>query len=245
MFFFVEYFPMSLSEPPKGHRFPVSIISHAVWRYHRFNDSYRDIKEELAYRGIAVSHEAIRSWCIKFSSHFRDVIKKRERKPSDKWHLDEMSIKINGVPFILWRAVDSEGHELDVFLQKRRNKRAAIRFLTRLLGNYPSPRVIVTDKLRSYNKPIHYMAPNADHRSHKGLNNRVENAHQPTRRKEKCLVKFKSPQGVQKVLALMGKVRNIFSVAVGRYSKKAPDQRENFAAAKSIWDEAASQLNCA
>ena len=85
---------MSLSQPPKGHRFPVSIISHAVWRYHRFNDSYRDISEELAYRGIIVSYEAIRGWCMKFSKDFRDVIKKRERKPGDKWHLDEMIIKL-------------------------------------------------------------------------------------------------------------------------------------------------------
>jgi len=84
---------MSLSKAAKGHRFPVSIISYVVWRYHRFNDSYRDIKEDLAYRGIIVSHESIRSWCIKFSNAFKEVIKKRERKPGDKWHLDEMMIR--------------------------------------------------------------------------------------------------------------------------------------------------------
>src|SRR3989338_3675072 len=105
-----------------------------------------------------------------------------------------MNIKINGQTFILWRAVDSEGYELDVFLQKRRNKKAAIRFLSRLLGCYPAPRVIVTDKLKSYIKPIKIMCPHTDHRTHKQLNNRVENAHQPTRRKEKGLIKFKSPQ---------------------------------------------------
>ena len=85
---------MYISKAPKGHRFPVSIISYAVWRYHRFNDSYRDIQEELAYRGITVSHEAIRSWCNKFSSHFKEIIKKREHKPRDKWHLDEMTLRI-------------------------------------------------------------------------------------------------------------------------------------------------------
>jgi putative transposase len=136
--------------PPKRHRFPMPIISYAIWRYHRFNDSYRDIQECLAYRGIDVSHESIRSWCIKFGAAFRDVIKKCERKPSDKWHLDEMIIKINGQTFILWRAVDSNGHELDVFLQKRRDKKAVIRFLSRLLGQYQPPRVIITDKLKSY-----------------------------------------------------------------------------------------------
>ena len=233
---------MHLHQPPKHHRFPVSIISHAVWRYHRFNDSYRDIKEELAYRNIIVSHEAIRSWCKKFASHFKDVIRKRERKPKDKWHLDEMTIRINGEYFVLWRAGDAEGYELDVYLQKRRNKKSAIRFLTRLLGCYPSPRLIVTDKLRSYVKPIRQMCPGTEHRAHKGLNNRVENAHQPTRRKEKSLIKFKSPGGVQTTLSLMGKVRNIFSVDVGRYTKNAEDQRSAFAVAKSIWDDAAQRL---
>jgi len=192
-----------------------------------------------------VSHEAIRGWCLKFSKDFKEVIKKRERKPGDKWHLDEMIIKMNGETFILWRAVDSDGHELDVFLQRRKNKKAAIRFLSRLLGDYPTPRVIVTDKLKSYFKPIRYMMPNSDHRAHKGLNNRVENAHQPTRRKEKCLIKFKSPQGLQNTVCLMGKVRNIFSVAVGRYTKSAQEQREAFKKAKEIWNEASQGIICA
>jgi putative transposase len=235
---------MTLSEAPHRHRFPVSIISQAVWIYHRFNNSYRDIEEQLAFRGISVSHEAIRSWSIKFSNHFRDVIKKRERKPSDKWHLDEMTIRINGKFFILWRAVDSEGYELDILLQKRLNKKAAIRFLSRLLRSYPAPRVMVTDKLKSYKKPIQIMCRQTEHRTHKRLNNRVENAHQPTRRKERCLIKFKSPQGVQRMLSLMGKVRNLFAVDVGRYTKKARERKIAFAAACAIWIEAAQQLLC-
>ncbi len=144
--------------------------------------------------------------------------------------------------FVLWRAVDQEGMELDVFLQKRRIKRSAIRFLSRLLGMYPVPRVIVTDKLKSYIKPIQFMCRKTDHRTHKRLNNRIGNAHQPTRRKEKCLIKFKSASGVQRLLSLMGKVRNIFSVEVGRYKNKASDQRLAFAAAKAIWLEAALPL---
>ena len=152
---------------------------------------------------------------------------------------------VNGEPFILWRAVDSDGFELDVFLQKRRDKKAAIRFLIRLLGSYPQPRVIVTDKLRSYKKPIRYLCPHTEHRSHKGLNNRVENAHQPTRRKEKCLIKFKSPQGAQRTVSLMGKVRNLFSLEVGRYSNTATSQRRTFKAAHKIWSEAAQGLLCA
>ena len=142
----------------------------------------------------------------------------------------------------MWRAVDADGYELDVYLQKRRNKKSAIRFLTRLLGCYPSPRLIVTDKLRSYVKPIRQMCPDTEHRSHKGLNNLIENAHQPTRRKEKSLIKFKSPGGVQITLSLMGKVRNIFAIDVGRYTKNAEDQRSAFAVAKSIWDDATQRL---
>lgn len=133
-----------LTQRLKRYRHPIEIISFVVWSYHRFNDSYRDIKERLLYRGISVSHETARTWCITFGSHFKDVIKKREPKPSDKWHLDEQQHKINGETYYLWRAVDKDGYELDVLLQKRRNKRAAIRFLSRLLNSYPKPRVIVT-----------------------------------------------------------------------------------------------------
>ena len=194
----------------------------------------------MEYRGIFLSHETVRAWCYKFASSFQEVIRKRERKPKDK--LDEMNVKINGEVFILRKAVDSDGYKLEVLLQKRRNKKSGIRFLIRLLGNYLVPRVIVTDKLRSYIKPIRHMCPKADYRSHKALNNRVENAHQPTRRKEKILIKFKSPQGVQKTLSLMGKVRNIFAVDVGRYTKTAQEQRNAFAIAKSIWDEANLRL---
>lgn len=233
---------MNLTQAPKRHRFPVSIISQAIWHYHRFNSSYRDIQEQLAFRGIDISHETIRNWCFKFAQHFKDVIQKRQRKPSDKWHLDEMTLRINGEFYVLWRAVDSEGFELDIFLQKRRNKKAAIRFLSRLLKSYPEPRVMVTDKLRSYKKPIKHMCPKAEHRTHKRLNNRVENAHQPTRRKEKCLIRFKSPKGAQLLLSLMGTVRNIFATEVGRYTKTAPERRLAFAVANTIWLEAATML---
>ena len=232
-----------LTQKPKRYRYPAEIISHAIWMYHRFNISYRDIEEMLRYRGILVSYETVRTWSNKFGKSFADIIKKKEPKPTDKWHLDEMIIKMNGVKFILWRAVDSNGHELDVFLQRRKNKKAAILFLTRLLGSYPSPRVIVTDKLQSYTKPIKHMTK-ADHRRHKGLNNRVENAHQPTRRKEKSLIKFKSPGGLQRTLTLMGKVRNIFSVPVGRYLNSRETQRTKFNEAMNIWQQTSKEVYC-
>ena len=196
------------------------------------------MRDQLLYRGINVSHETIRSWCYKFGKEFEKIIKKKQRKVADKWHLDEMTMKVNGEYFILWRAIDSEEYELDVFLQKRRNKKSAIRSLSRLLQSYPKPRVIVTDKLKSYIKPIKAMYRSTEYRSHKRLNNRVENAHQPTRRKEKYLIKFKSTCGLQQTLSLMGKVRNIFAVDVARYTNTANIQRKNFQNAKSIWDEA-------
>ncbi len=232
---------MKLVSNPKRYRYPGSVISCAIWQYHRFNLSYRDVQEQLAYRGIIVSHETVRNWCVRFSRSFKDVLKKREGRVSDKWHLDEMSLRIKGEPYVLWRAVDSNGVELDVFLQRRRNKASAIRFLSRLLKHYDSPRVIVTDKLRSYIRPIKQMCPGTDHRSHKGLNNRVENGHQPTRRKEKTLIKYKSPQGTQTLLSLMGKVRNLFAVSVNRYRQPARLRRRMFVAAKSLWDHAASK----
>lgn len=130
-----------------------------------------------------------------------------------------MTIRVNGKYFVLWQAVDADGYELDVYLQKHHNKKSAIRFLTRLLECYPTPRIIITDKLKSYIKPIRQMCPNAEHRSNKSLNDRAENSHQPTRRKEESLIRFKSPQGVQTTLSLMGKVRNIFSVDIGRLQR--------------------------
>jgi putative transposase len=144
---------MQLDQHLKRHRFPLSIISQAVWLYHRFNHSYRDIQEQLAFRGIILSHETVRDWCMKFADHFKDVIKKRERKPGDKWHLDEMTVKINSEPFVLWRAVDEEGIELDVFLQKRRNKKAAIRFLSRLLKSLPVHVSLLPTNLKAITNP--------------------------------------------------------------------------------------------
>lgn len=236
---------MSLNTKPKRYRYPVSVINQAVWLYNRFNLSFREVEEQLLFRGITVSYETIRNWCTKFSHHFSDIIKKRQRKPTDKWHIDEMVVRVNGEKYILWRAVDSEGLELEVVLQKHRNKKAAIRILTKLLNGYPIPRVIVTDKLKSYKKPIQSIFPKTEHRTNKRLNNRVENAHQPTRRREKILVRLKSPQGAQRIVNLMGKVRNIFAVQVGRYIEPASKRRDALVAAMAIWLEAAQSLPCA
>lgn len=235
-------FIMDLSAKPKRHRYPGEIISYSVWSYHRFNDSYRDVSERLAYRGIIVSYENIRNWSNKFGKGYIQGIKNRECKPTVKWHMDEMNIRIGGDKYVLWRAVDSVGMELDIFVQKRKNKRAAIRFLTRLLGSYPAPRVATTDKLASYRKPIKQMMKTTEHRTHKRLNNHAENSHQPTRRKERCLIKFKSPQGLQNTLSPMGSVRNIFSVQLGRYQSPANERRCQFKLSKKIWEQVSQEV---
>jgi putative transposase len=134
----------------KRHRFPGEIISHAVWLSYRFLLSYRDVEELLAERGIAVSYETIRRWCRKFGPTFADGLRRRRPRPGDKWHVDEVQVKINGRKHWLWRAVDQEGIVLDILVQPRRNQEAAAAFLRRVVeGNGYQPRVVITDKLAS------------------------------------------------------------------------------------------------
>ena len=142
----------------------------------------------MAQRGVRVSYEAIRQWCLKFGETIAAELRRRRPRPGDKWHLDEVYLKINGRTHYLWRAVDQEGVVLDILVQSRRNKQAAIRFLGRLLtGMQYAPRIIVTDKLKSYGAAITELKLQVDHRQHKGLNNRAENSHQPTRQRERAM----------------------------------------------------------
>ena len=134
-----------------GYRYPSEVISHAVWLYHRFTLSFRDIEELLAARGIVVSYETIRQWCKKYRSIYCNQIKKSCGPLGDSWYLDEAFIKINGVLHYLWRAVDQDGDEIDILVQKRKDKKAAMSFFRRLLkGQGIVPLKIVTDKLASY-----------------------------------------------------------------------------------------------
>ncbi|MGI8565943.1 MAG: IS6 family transposase, partial [Pyrinomonadaceae bacterium] len=166
----------------RRHRFPAEIISHTVWLYFRFALSFRDVEEIMAVRGVTLSYEAIREWCRKFGQTYANDLRRRRPRPGDKWHLDEMFIKINGKDHYLWRAVDQDGIVLDILVQSRRNKKAATRFFRKLLnGLQYVPRVINTDKLKSYGAAKAEIMPGVEHRRHKGLNNRAENSHQPTR----------------------------------------------------------------
>ena len=148
------------------HRFPVEIISHAVWLYHVFSLSLRDVELILAYRGVVVSHKSIRRWCQKFGADFAKRLRKRRPKPGDTWHLDEVFIRINGTRHYLWRAVDQHGAVLDIFVQDRRNAEAAKRFFNRLLhGPKYKPRCLITDGLRSYGVAHREVMPNVRHRT--------------------------------------------------------------------------------
>lgn len=135
----------------KGHRFPAEIISHAVWLYFRFSLSYRDVEELLAARGVLLTYETVRQWCLKFGQTFANELRRRRPRPGDKWHLDEVVLKINGRTHCLWRAVDQHGTVLEILVQSRRDKAAAKKFFRKLLkGLRYVPRVIITDKLASY-----------------------------------------------------------------------------------------------
>lgn len=152
------------------------------------------VEDLLAARGIIVSHQTVRLWVEKFGRHFANEIRRRSAgKLGDKWYLDEVVISIGGKKHWLWRAVDQDGFVLDVLVQSRRNTKAAKRLMRKLLkGHGHAPRVMITDELRSYGAAKRDIMPGVEHRSHKGLNNRAENSHQPTRRRERIMKGFVS-----------------------------------------------------
>ncbi len=194
-----------------GYRFPVEIIGHAVWLYFRFALRYRDVEELLAERGVIVTYETIRRWSRKFGQAYANGLRRRRPRPGDKWHLDEVFISINGVQHSLWRAVDQEGSVLDILVQSRRDAAAARKFFRRLLkGLRYVPRVLITDKRASYSAAKRAVLPNVEHRRHKGLNNRAENAHQPTRERERRMRRFTSPGHAQRFLAAYGPIASHF-----------------------------------
>ncbi len=187
----------------KNHRFPTEIIQYAIWLYFVFPLSFRDVELLLHQRGIVVSHEAIRSWCYKFGPHFAQQVRQKRRCATDKWHLDEVFVTINGQRYYLWRAVDSEGMVLDILMQTRRNAKVAKCFFEGVLDKTSTqPRVIITDGLRSYNIISREILPSVEHRRSNYLNNRAENSHQPSRRRERRMQRFKSPDQAQLFLSI-------------------------------------------
>ncbi len=193
------------------HRFPPEIIAHAVWLYFRFPLSLRLVEELLLERGIVVSYEPVRRWALTFGPDYARRLKRKRPSRRDIWHLDEVVITIAGQKHWLWRAVDQDGFVLDVLVQSRRDKQAAQRLLRKLLKKQGrAPRVMITDKLASYSAAKGEVMPSVEHRRHKGLNNRAENSHQPTRRRERQMKRFKSPGQAQRFLSAHDGINNLF-----------------------------------
>jgi putative transposase len=223
-----------------GHRFPATIISHAVRWYYRFNRSLRDIEELLLERGVTVSYETIRRWCEKFGAGFAHRVKAARRKPGSTWHIDEMFVILRGEPYLLWRAVDEHGVELDILLQKQRDKAAAKRFFKRVLRSNPVPRKIVTDQLRSYPaaKADIPELVNVKHvfvKAAARVNNRAEHSHQPTRERERRMRGFRDPKRTQDFLSSFGPIRQHF--ALKRHLLRASLYRKHLAARFAAWCE--------
>ena len=194
------------------HRFHPDIIRRAVWMYFRFNLSFRDVEELLIERGIDVSYETIRRWVDKFGSTYAKRIRSRSERPSPVWHLDEVYTKINGKMVYLWRAVDDEGTVLDIVVQRRRNTKAALRLLRKLLRNQgKKPIRIVTDRLRSYRAALKLLG--LEHLQDVGgrKNNRAECSHVPIRSRERKSQKFRSVRNAQKLLSAHGQIYNLFN----------------------------------
>ena len=220
-----------------GHRFPPEVIGHAIWLSFRFPLSLRMVEEMLAARGILVSHETVRrQWALKFGQGFANPIRRRLPSAGDKWHLDEVVITIAGTTHWLWRAVDQHGRVLDVLVPSRRDKRAAKRLLRRLLKKQGRPpRVLITDQLASSPAAKKELLPGVEHRRHKGLNNRAENAHQPTRRRERPMKRFKSAGQAQRFLAAHEQISNLFQLR--RDHLTATAYRAARAEALAVWAE--------
>jgi putative transposase len=218
------------------HRFPVEIISHAVWLYFRFSLSDPDVEELLFARGVTVTYEAIRKWCRKFGQSYANELRHRRLRPGDTWHLDEVFLTIRGERHYLWRAVDQDGNVLDILVQRRRDKRAAKKFFRKLLKGLPYvPRVIITDKLKSYGAAKREILPGVEHRQHRYLNNRAENSHQPTRQRERRMQRFKCPGQAQRFLSAYGPIAQHFRPRRHRFS--APAYRQELAKRFQLWRE--------
>ncbi len=208
----------------KRFRFPSEIIQYTVWLYYRFNLSHRDIEDLLAERGINVSYEAIRLWCIRFGPKYAARLKKKHQGYGDTFFIDEVFIRADGKQHYLWRAVDQDGEVVDVYLQKRRDGVAAKRFFKRLLKRHRyEPGKIVTDKLRSYGVAHRELIPDTIHDTSQNANNRAELSHQPTRVRERGMRRFKSVGQAQRFLGVHSAVYNLFNL--GRHLISASHYR--------------------
>ena len=221
----------------RRHRFPPEIISHAVWLYHRFTLSLRDVEDLLAERDVTVSYEAIRSWCRKFGPEYARTLRRRQGRLGDIWHVDELFITIRGERHYLWRAVDQDGDVLDILVTRHRDKRAAKRFFRKVLKHQERPPLqLVTDKLRTYPAAHREVFPSVTHQTGQYENNRAEVSHQHTREQERQMRRFKSAAQAQRFLSVHGPIHNLFRIA--RHHLKAIHHRLLRERAFSDWKTA-------
>jgi len=224
-----------------GYRFPPEVIQQAIWLYLRFTLSFRDVEDLLAERGILVSYETIRRWVNHFGPLVAAELRKRRPKPHSIWHLDEVYLKIDGQMVYLWRAVDAEGEVLDVLVQSKRDKHAALKLMRKLLRTYAfAPARLVTDDLRSYRAAASDLGLQCRHERGRWKNNRAENSHQPTRRRERKMQRFKNAGSAQRFLSSHAAVYNTFNVQRHLTSTRA--HRALRAAAMTTWREAVAAV---
>ncbi|MFI2511578.1 IS6 family transposase [Streptomyces sp. NPDC018972] len=228
---------MSSASPSyKGHRYPVGVIAHCVWLYFRCPLSFREVEELMLERGVLVSHETVRRWCVKFGQIRANGLRRRRPRPGDTWHLDEVFVRINGELAYLWRAVDADGTVLDILVRNRRDKTAARRFFRRLLKTTRTvPRGIVTDKPRSYRAAHREVMPSVEHRQAKYLNNRAENSHRPTRQRERAMKGCRSVGATQRFPAAFSGIPPHFRPR--RHLMTAPGYRAETTLRFAIWDQ--------
>jgi len=216
------------------HRFPIEVVEQCVWLYFRFALSYRNIEEMMAKRGVQLTYETIREWCHKFGPLYAAQLRTKRARIGSKWHLDEVFIKMNGVQHYLWRAVDQNGATIDILVQPRRDRWAALRFFRELLHTAErAPRVIVTDKLRSYAAAKRMILPEVEHRQSRYLNNRAENSHQPTRVRERQMKRFQSPEHAQHFLSVFESISSAFRMR--RHLLPAARYRRRLNQAFHLW----------
>ena len=227
-----------MKNPFKYFKTSPEVIRLAVMMYVRFPLSLRQVEDLLHERGIAVSYETVRAWWNRFGPVFASEIKKNRQADARastqwRWHLDEVFVKIKGENHYLWRAVDHEGEVLESFVTQRRDRKAALRFLRKLLKHYRCPKTIVTDKLRSYRAAMKELGIDHRQETDRWLNNRAENSHQPFRRRERGMAKFRSTKSLQKFVSIHASVHNHFNKE--RHLKSANTFRADRETALAEW----------
>jgi putative transposase len=218
----------------RRHRFPPEIIQHAVWLYFRFPLSYRNVEDLLAKRGIDLSYEPVRRWALKFGTLYARKLRRLRPRPSDRWHLDEAFVSIGGRRMYLWRAVDDEGEVLDILVQAKRDKWAALKLMRKMLKKHGfAPQSWVTDKLPSYGAALRPLGACRRHVTGGRLNNRAENSHLPVRQRERRMQRFKSPRSAQRFLSTHAAIYNTFNIQRHLISRRV--LRQFRAEAADVW----------